>query len=181
MVEEKYVQGTFFGDSLPELGEGCGYGTAIVMKATGLTRRQLDHWDSAGIFSPSLQPAKGSGSRRLYSFKDILVLQVFQRLKDTGVSLQKIKKAAKNLLDRGIEDLSSITLCSDGTNIYQVVSGDDIIDILKGGQGVFAVSVASVRSEVENKLLQFPTSTVKEEFIPESVREFKKMMANGDI
>ena len=35
---------------------------------------------------PSVRTAAGSGSQRLYSFRDILVLKVIKRLLDTGVS-----------------------------------------------------------------------------------------------
>ncbi len=174
-----YVQGTFFGDSILELIGTRGFGTHIVSKVTGLTRRQIDYWARSGVFQPTIQQAKGSGTRRLYSFKDILVLQIFKRLEDTGVSVQKIKKAAKTLLEHGVSDLSSVTLCSDGSSIFQVRSGDDIIDILKGGQGVFAISVGSVWGEVEDKLRQFPSRRIEEEVVPSKLEEYSKEREQG--
>jgi DNA-binding transcriptional MerR regulator len=170
-----YFQGTLFGDSIPELVGAKGYGTPIVSKITGLTRRQIDYWARSGVFEPTIRQARGSGTRRLYSFKDILILQIFKRLEDTGVSVQKIKKAARTLLEHGVSDLSSVTLCSDGVSIFQVRSGDDIIDILKGGQGVFAISVGSIWGEVEDKLRQFPaTSTEESELVPDKLDAYSR-------
>ncbi|MDR2508575.1 MAG: MerR family transcriptional regulator [Candidatus Ancillula sp.] len=170
------VQGTLFGDSIPELGEQVGYRSSVVSKATGITQRRIDYWASQGYFEPTLLEAKGSGSRRLYTFKDILILQIYKRLLDTGISLKKIIKAKSILKERGVDDLSAVTLCSDGRSIFLVKSPEDIIDVLSGGQGVFAISIASIWSEVEGKLKQFKPSTVEEEMIPPSLRELQEHM-----
>ncbi|MCW1069392.1 MerR family transcriptional regulator, partial [Streptococcus anginosus] len=79
------TQPMLFGDPLPELDAETGYRGPIACKAAGITYRQLDYWDRTGLVSPTVQNASGSGSQRLYSFKDILVLKVVKRLLDTGV------------------------------------------------------------------------------------------------
>jgi DNA-binding transcriptional MerR regulator len=122
----------------------------------GITYRQLDYWARTGFIEPSMQTAQGSGTVRLYSFYDILVLKVVKRLLDTGVSLQNIRAAIEHLRSQGIEDLSSITLMSDGASIYECRSDDEIIDLLRGGQGVFGIALGSIVTEVEATLSDLP-------------------------
>lgn len=166
------VQGSFFGDSLLEQDPSLGYATATVSKVTGLSTRQLDHWASTGIYAPTLVNAKGSGNHRLYSFRDVLVLKMFKRLIETGVTVQKIRRAAQALEEMGISDLTNTTLVSDGSTIFYVKSSDEIIDILKSGQGVFAVSLQSLWSETEGVLKDFPTKKVEEDVVPENIAKF---------
>ena len=108
------TQGMLFGDPLPQLDADSGYRGPVACRAAGITYRQLDYWARTGLVEPSIRSAKGSGSQRLYSFRDILVLKVVKRLLDTGVSLQQIRTAVSALHSRGVEDLASITLMSDG-------------------------------------------------------------------
>ena len=150
-------QGMLFGDPLENLGVAAGYRGPIACQAAGITYRQLDYWARTGLVVPSLRSAKGSGSARLYSFKDILVLRVVKKLLDAGVSLQQVRTAVGQLKDRGVDDLSSITLMSDGASVYECSSADEIVDLLEGGQGVFGIAVGRVWREVEGSLAQFPT------------------------
>ncbi len=150
-------QGMLFGDPLESLGAAAGYRGPIACQAAGITYRQLDYWARTGLVVPSLRSAKGSGSARLYSFKDILVLRVVKKLLDAGVSLQQVRAAVSQLADRGVDDLSAITLMSDGASVYECSSADEIVDLLEGGQGVFGIAVGRVWREVEGSLAQFPT------------------------
>ncbi len=129
-----------------------GYRGATACVAAGITYRQLDYWARTGLVEPSIKPASGSGSQRLYGFRDILVLKIVKRLLDTGVSLQNIRAAVEHLRTRGVSDLERITLMSDGASIYECASADDIIDLLQGGQGVFGIAIGRVWSEVEGSL-----------------------------
>jgi DNA-binding transcriptional MerR regulator len=101
---------------------------------------------------PSIRTASGSGTQRLYGFRDILVLKIVKRLLDAGVSLQNIRTAVDHLRSRGVVELESMTLMSDGASIYECASPDDIIDLLAGGQGVFGIAVGKVWHEVEGSL-----------------------------
>lgn len=141
------------GDSL---SLDVGYRGPIACSAAGITYRQLDYWARTGLIQPSVRTAQGSGSQRLYSFRDILVLKVIKRLLDTGVSLQNIRAAVDHLRDRGVDDLAEITLMSDGASVYECTSEEEVIDLVRGGQGVFGIAVGRVWREVEGSLAELP-------------------------
>lgn len=151
------TQGLLFTEDLPVLDEDAGYRGPIVCKAAGITYRQLDYWARTGLVEPAVRNANGSGSQRLYGFRDILVLKVVKRLLDTGVSLQQIRTAVEHLRERGVEDLAQITLMSDGASVYECTSADEVIDLVQGGQGVFGIAVGRVWREVEGSLAQLPS------------------------
>jgi len=67
-----------------------GYRGATACSAAGITYRQLDYWARTGLVEPGIRTASGSGTQRLYGFRDILVLKIVKRLLDAGVSLQPI-------------------------------------------------------------------------------------------
>ena len=136
--------------------EGVGYRGPTACTAAGITYRQLDYWARTGLLEPSVRPAAGSGSQRLYSFRDIIVLKVVKRLLDTGVSLQQIRSAVEYLRRRGIHDLAGLTLMSDGATVYECTSPDEVVDLLAGGQGVFGIAVGKVWREVEGTLAELP-------------------------
>ena len=129
-----------------------GYRGATACSAAGISYRQLDYWARTGLVEPTIRSATGSGSQRLYGFRDILVLKIVKRLLDAGVSLQNIRSAVTHLRDRGAEDLSKITLMSDGASIYECTSSEEIFDLLQGGQGVFGIAIGKVWTEVEGSL-----------------------------
>ena len=129
-----------------------GYRGATAYSAAGITYRQLDYWARTGLVEPSIRTASGSGTQRLYGFRDILVLKIVKRLLDAGVSLQNIRTAVDHLRSRGVTELERITLMSDGASIYECASPDEIIDLLQGGQGVFGIAVGKVWHEVEGSL-----------------------------
>lgn len=157
------AQGLLFSDDLPELDEGVGYRGPIAQKAAGITYRQLDYWARTGLVEPSVRAATGSGTQRLYSFRDILVLKVVKRLLDTGVSLQQIRTAVTHLRERGVDDLAQITLMSDGASVYECTSADEVIDLVQGGQGVFGIAVGRVWREVEGSLAALPSERPEDE------------------
>lgn len=155
--EAESRQAMLFGDPLEGIdGEGLGYRGPVACAAAGITYRQLDYWARTGLLQPSVRAARGSGSQRLYSFKDILVLKIVKKLLDTGVSLQQVRQAVSQLQNRGVDDLASITLMSDGASVYECTSTDELIDLLQGGQGVFGIAVGRVWREVEGSLAELP-------------------------
>jgi DNA-binding transcriptional MerR regulator len=158
-----HAQGMLFDGDLPELDEQAGYRGPIACKAVGITYRQLDYWARTGLVEPTVRTAGGSGTQRLYGFRDILVLKVVKRLLDTGVSLQQIRAAITHLRDRGVEDLAQITLMSDGASVYECTSADEVIDLVQGGQGVFGIAVGRVWREVEGTLAALPTERPEDE------------------
>ena len=150
-------QGMLFGDPLEGIEtDEVGYRGPIACSAAGITYRQLDYWARTGLLQPSIRAARGSGSQRLYYFRDILVLKVVKKLLDAGVSLQQVRVAVGSLQNRGVDDLASITLMSDGASVYECTSTDEVIDLLQGGQGVFGIAVGRVWREVECSLAELP-------------------------
>ncbi|MEY9889980.1 DNA-binding transcriptional MerR regulator [Catenulispora sp. MAP12-49] len=134
----------------------AGYRGPTACAAAGITYRQLDYWARTGLVEPSIRSASGSGSQRLYSFRDIIALKIVKRLLDTGVSLQNIRIAVGYLRARGAADLAGVTLMSDGASVYECTSPDEVFDLVQGGQGVFGIAVDAVCREVEGTLKQFP-------------------------
>ena len=137
-------------------GAEVGYRGPTACNAAGITYRQLDYWARTGLVEPSVRGAHGSGSQRLYGFRDILVLKVVKRLLDTGISLQQIRAAVHHLRDRGTSDLAQVTLMSDGVSVYECTSPDEVVDLLAGGQGVFGIALGRVWQEVEGNLAELP-------------------------
>ncbi len=156
------AQGTLFGDELPDLDTTTGYRGPTACRAAGITYRQLDYWARTGLVEPTVRTATGSGTQRLYSFRDILVLKVVKRLLDTGVSLQQIRAAVSHLRERGVDDLAQITLMSDGASVYECTSADEVFDLVQGGQGVFGIAVGRVWREVEGTLASLPTERLED-------------------
>jgi len=156
---EPAEQGELFPDSVLDDGlpdQLSGYRGPTACQVVGITYRQLDYWARTGLVVPSIRSASGSGSQRLYSFKDVLVLKVVKRLLDAGVSLQNIRLAVDHLRARGIRDLAGITLLSDGTTVYECASPEEVVDLLQGGQGVFGIALGKVWREVEGDLAVLP-------------------------
>ncbi|GAA4434476.1 MerR family transcriptional regulator [Actinokineospora soli] len=148
-------QGELFPDaSLPD--ELVGYRGPAACQIAGITYRQLDYWARTDLVVPTIRSAHGSGSQRLYSFKDVLVLKVVKRLLDTGVSLQNIRVAVDHLRKRGVRDLARITLFSDGTTVYECTSPEEVVDLLRGGQGVFGIAVSGAIREITGTIHEFP-------------------------
>lgn len=173
-------QQLLFSDGMPELDEEMGYRGPIACSAAGITYRQLDYWARTKLVQPTLRNASGSGSARLYSFRDILVLKVVKRLLDTGVSLQQIRSAIEHLRERGVQDLAQITLMSDGASVYECTSADEVIDLVQGGQGVFGIAVGRVWREVEGSLAELPRERSAEEEAGGSVTAAQQAMEQQD-
>ncbi|WP_243694981.1 MerR family transcriptional regulator [Labedella populi] len=144
-----------FTDGLPDLDDEAGYRGAIAARAAGISYRQLDYWARTGLVEPTVRGAAGSGSQRLYGFRDILVLKLVKRLLDTGISLQQIRTAVNQLRESGVNDLAQTTLMSDGASVYLCTSNDEVIDLVSRGQGVFGIAVGKVLREVETTLVDF--------------------------
>ena len=150
-------QGLLFGDeNLTVHSDDVGYRGPTACAAAGITYRQLDDWARTALVEPSVRTARGSGSQRLYSFRDICVLKVVKRLLDTGISLQQIRTAVTHLRDRGTEDLARLTLMSDGVSVYECTSTDEVVDLLAGGQGVFGIALGRIWKEVDGTLAELP-------------------------
>lgn len=129
-----------------------GYRGPQVAKIVGISYRQLDHWTSTGLVVPSVRDADGSGSQRLYGFDDIVQLKVIKRLRDAGVSLQRIRRAIDEVRDRGLS-LRDLMLASDSAgNVIAVDDQQQAMDLLMSGQGVFFIAIDPVAEEVSREV-----------------------------
>jgi DNA-binding transcriptional MerR regulator len=153
----------------PVSAEEAGYRGPTACAAAGITYRQLDYWARIGLVEPSVSGGRDSGSRRLYSFRDVLVLKVIKRLLDTGISLEQIRAAVRHLREHGLEDLAQVTLMSDGVSVYECTSPDQVFDLLTGGQGVFGIALGRVWQEVEGELAELPIVPVKNDLVDQEI------------
>ena len=158
-------QGLLFDDDVSPLPDDVGYRGPTACNAAGITYRQLDYWARTKLVEPTVRGATGSGTQRLYSFRDILLLKVIKRLLDAGISLQQIRTAVQHLRERGTDDLTRVTLMSDGASVYECTSNDEVIDLLQGGQGVFGIAIGGVWREIEGSLSALPSEKASQ---PES-------------
>jgi len=134
----------------PSEAAGAGYGGKQVLAIVGISYRQLDHWARTGLLRPSLCDAKGSGSRRRYSYDDVVQLKVIKKLLDGGQSLQAARKVIDRLRLEG-ESVASAQLVIAGDSVALARGDDELVDLLRGGQGVLALvlEVAGVKKEVD--------------------------------
>jgi DNA-binding transcriptional MerR regulator len=133
------------------MAEQQGYRVPEVCKIVGISYRQLDYWARTGLVKPSIKDAHGSGTQRLYSFQDLAQLRLIKRMLDSGVGLQQIRKAMGTLKELKEPTLGT-TLVSDGNRIYAVDSPEAVVDLLGKGQGVFAIAVDKVWTDLQGSL-----------------------------
>lgn len=181
---ESSSQGALFPDSALDDGlpdQLLGYRGPTACQVVGITYRQLDYWARTGLVVPSIRTASGSGTQRLYSFKDVLVLKVVKRLLDAGVSLQNIRLAVDHLRARGIRDLAGITLLSDGTTVYECASPEEVVDLLQGGQGVFGIAIGGAMREITGTIREFPAERADGATTAETTDELSRRRATKRI
>ena len=132
-----------------------GYTGPEVCKITSISYRQLDHWTSTKLISASIRNIKGSGFHRIYSFNDIVLVKLVNKLRSAGISLQKIRIALKNIakIMGKNANISDVSVFSDGSSIYVLTENDHIVDLLNRGQAVFGISLGPVHTETEAEIL----------------------------
>ncbi len=122
----------------PQPGSEKGYRGPQVCKIVGITYRQLDYWARTDLVRPSVMDANGSGTQRLYSFRDLLELKVIKQMLDAGISLQSARKAVESL--RGFQnDVASARIVIQGPTVVLAETDQQVMDLLRGGQGVLSV------------------------------------------
>ena len=132
-----------------------GFRGPQVCSIVGITYRQLDYWARTDLLRPSISEARGSGTQHRYSYRDLLELKVIKRLLDAGISLQSARRALEVLRDHG-EEVATANLVLNGSQSVLATSGEEIIDLLKGGQGVLnIVPLSGVKSELDAAIVEF--------------------------
>ncbi len=136
-----------------------GYSGRQTAEIVGITYRQLDYWARTDLIRPSLVDATGSGSRRRYSYRDLLELKVVKNLLDAGIRLESVRGAFTYLREHLGEDVTTVNLVISGRQSVLVSSGAEIIDLLRQGQGVLNIlPLAGVKEEIDTAILDFPTT-----------------------
>lgn len=159
-------------DAVPEpaVTTGVGWSGPEVCQIAGITYRQLDYWARTKLAEPQ-RPAAGSGSKRLYSYRDLIIVKVIKKFLDAGLSLQNIRTVVACLGTLGVDDIAAATLFSDGTTVYLVHTAEEIVDLLNGGQGVFGLTLRSLIADTDAQLLQMPGQPVSETESSAQVRD----------
>lgn len=154
---EPAVQDVLFDGDFAPVPEDMGFRGPTACQIVGITYRQLDYWARTDLVKPSVRETSVSGNARLYSFGDVLLLKTIKNLIDAGISLQQIRLAVEHLHARGVNDLTQVTLVSDGVSVYELTDGEQLTDLLRGGQGMFAIGLGAVWRQIKGVLLEFPT------------------------
>jgi DNA-binding transcriptional MerR regulator len=130
-----------------------GFSGPAVCRITGVTYRQLDYWARTELVTPSVVAAHGSGSKRRYAYSDLVEVKVIKSLLDAGVSLARTRQAVGCLRDSLGADLGSASLILSGATTVMAHSNGEIVDLLRGGQGVFnVVPLAPIAAELDDSL-----------------------------
>ena len=162
------------------LPEAMGFRGPQVCALIGITYRQLDYWARTGLLRPSIADARGSGTQRLYSYTDVVELKVIKQLLDAGISLQRARRAVECLRHGLGGDLASSNLVLVGTNSVLAHTDGEVVDLLKGGQGVLnIVPLSGVLQELDAAILQIEDSVARRDALsappperfPAAVRE----------
>ena len=141
-----------------------GFSGPLVCRLTGVTYRQLDYWARTGLVTPSITPATGSGSKRAYSYGDVLEVKVIKSLLDAGVALTKTRQAVECLRGALGADLASASLVLSEHGSVLAHSDGDLVDLLRGGQGVFnIVPLGGVVAELSTTISSVQETTSERE------------------
>lgn len=134
----------------------AGFRGPQVCDIVGITYRQLDYWARTDLLRPSISEAKGSGTQRRYSYRDLLELKVIKGLLDAGISLQSARRALGYLRENLGEDVAAANLVLTGSESVLATSGEEIVDLLRGGQGVLNIlPLAGVKEELDAAIHSF--------------------------
>lgn len=136
-----------------------GRGAAEIV---GISYRQLDYWARTDLVRPSVTDAAGSGSRRRYSYSDLLELKMIKSLLDSGIRLESVRQVFEYVREHLGEDISAANIVISGTRTVLVRSGEDLVDAVRSGQGVLNVlPLAGVKDEVDARIVElFPEANI---------------------
>ena len=136
----------------PQIADQIGFSGTRAAKVVGISYRQLDYWARTDLIRPSLSDAAGSGSRRRYSYNDLLELKAIKKLLDAGIKLEQVRKVFAYLREHVATDIAAAHIVIDGSSVM-LCDGDQLVDVLQNGQGVLNVlSLGGVRDELEADL-----------------------------
>ena len=137
-----------------------GFSGTKAAAVVGISYRQLDYWARTDLIRPSLADASGSGSRRLYSYRDLLELRVIKSLLDAGIKLESVRTAFEYLRTHVETDIASAHLVISGSDVV-LCDGEQLIDVMRrGGQGVLNVlAIGGVKSELDSTIVELANAS----------------------
>ena len=140
-------------------GDDNGYSGARAAEIVGISYRQLDYWARTDLVRPSLVDAHGSGTRRRYSYTDLLELRVIKSLLDAGIKLESVREVFAYLRDQLGEDITQANLVIQGSSSVVIQTDGELIDLVKKGQGVLNIlPLAGVKDEVDARIVELRPS-----------------------
>ncbi len=143
--------------------DSIGFRGPQVCKIVGITYRQLDYWARTDLIRPSIADARGSGTQRRYSYRDLVELKVIKGLLDAGVSLQSARKAIEYLRDNLGEDIATASLVINGSGSVLVRTDGELVDLIRRGQGVLSiVALGGVKEELDAAITDLPQARAAE-------------------
>ena len=125
----------------------------------GISYRQLDYWARTDLIRPSVADAAGSGSRRQYSYRDLLELKVVKSMLDAGIKLESVRTAFEYLRENLGEDVASARLVIGGGRAVLVKDDTELLDVIRSGQFVMTslLSLDGVQQEIDTAIVDlFP-------------------------
>jgi DNA-binding transcriptional MerR regulator len=130
-----------------------GFSGTRTAQIVGITYRQLDYWARTNLIRPSLADATGSGSRRRYSYRDLLELKVVKKLLDAGIRLETVRDIFSYLRERVDGDVVTAHLVINGNQVI-LCEGSELVDVVQRGQGVLnLLSLAGVKQELDRDIV----------------------------
>jgi len=143
---------------------GLGFSGKKAAEIVGITYRQIDYWARTDLIRPSSCDAAGSGSRRIYSYRDLLELRVIKTLLDAGIKLESVRDVFKYLRNHVESEIAAAHIVISGQSVV-LCQGDQLVDVLRNGQGVLNVlPLAGVKDQVDSQIvaLSRPQATGKQ-------------------
>jgi DNA-binding transcriptional MerR regulator len=138
-----------------------GFRGPQVCKIVGISYRQLDYWARTDLIRPSVADARGSGTQRLYSYRDLVELKVIKHLLDAGIALKTARVAIEYLRDHMGEELSSASLVINGSRSILARTGEEVIDLVRQGQGVLNIlPLAGMIEELDGRITELERNSV---------------------
>lgn len=137
---------------------GQGFSGKKAAEIVGITYRQIDYWARTDLVRPSSCDAAGSGSRRIYSYRDLLELRVIKTLLDAGIKLESVRDVFKYLRDHVESEIAAAHIVISGQSVV-LCQGDQLVDVLRNGQGVLNVlPLAGVKDQVDSQIFALTRS-----------------------
>lgn len=142
-------------DGMGPRPQELGFRGPQVCKIVGISYRQLDYWARTDLVRPSIADARGSGTQRTYSYRDLVRLKVVKSLLDAGVKLQTARSAIEYLKEDLGDDWASASLVLNGSSSVLARTGDDLVDLVRRGQGVLnIVPLGHVVDELDTRIVE---------------------------